>query len=128
MTHEKGEGQDGAAGHAVQAELDRLRQQLAEMTARVEALQRAAESSETVSREAVTRGAVAAAAVPQDASATAPVPVHADIPEEIVLVISAAVAAYLGARVRVRHIQLITSHAWAQQGRVSIQASHHLER
>jgi methylmalonyl-CoA carboxyltransferase large subunit len=48
------------------------------------------------------------------------------ISEEELLAISAAVAAYLGVRVRVRQVRLISSPAWAQQGRVSIQASHKL--
>jgi|SRR5215472_15137600 len=50
------------------------------------------------------------------------------ISEERLLAISAAVAAYLGERVRIRQIRLIRSHAWAQQGRVSVQASHWLHR
>lgn len=50
------------------------------------------------------------------------------IDEETLIAISAAVAAYLGKRAPVRHIRLISSGAWAQQGRASIQASHGLER
>ena len=38
----------------------------------------------------------------------------------------AALAAYLGVRVHIRQIRLIASRAWAQEGRVSIQASHRL--
>ncbi len=48
------------------------------------------------------------------------------IPEEVILAISAAIAAFLGKRPRIRQIRLIGSGAWAQQGRVSIQASHAL--
>jgi methylmalonyl-CoA carboxyltransferase large subunit len=48
------------------------------------------------------------------------------ITEEELLAISAALAAYFGVRVHVRQIRLISSSAWAQQGRVSIQASHRL--
>jgi methylmalonyl-CoA carboxyltransferase large subunit len=48
------------------------------------------------------------------------------IGEEELLAISAALAAYFGVRVHVRQIRLISSSAWAQQGRVSIQASHRL--
>lgn len=48
------------------------------------------------------------------------------IAEETLLLISAAVGAFLGERVHLRQIRLITSRAWAAQGRVSIQASHHL--
>ncbi len=48
------------------------------------------------------------------------------ISEDILLVIAAAVAAYLGERAHIRIVRLAPSHAWAQQGRVSIQASHQL--
>ena len=49
-----------------------------------------------------------------------------DITEEELLAISGALAAYLGVRVHIRQIRLISSSAWAQVGRVFIQASHHL--
>lgn len=49
------------------------------------------------------------------------------ISEEILMVISAAVAAFLGERAHIRQVRLIRSRAWAQQGRVSIQASHYLQ-
>ncbi len=49
------------------------------------------------------------------------------IPEEVLLVISAAIAAYLGKRGHIRQIRLVGSAPWAQQGRVSIQASHRLD-
>ena len=71
----------------------------------------------------------AAAARPKEpeptAAAPAP-PVVEELSEELMLVISAAVAAYLGVRAHIRQVRLIRSPAWAQQGRVSIQASHHL--
>ena len=60
----------------------------------------------------------------------APAPVAAPQPEplseELILVISAAIAAFLGKKPRVRQIRLIGSAAWAQAGRVTIQASHAL--
>jgi methylmalonyl-CoA carboxyltransferase 12S subunit len=46
--------------------------------------------------------------------------------EELILVISAAVAAYLGKKPRIQQIRLIGATTWAQQGRVTIQASHAL--
>jgi methylmalonyl-CoA carboxyltransferase large subunit len=46
--------------------------------------------------------------------------------ESLILIISAAVAAYLGVEPRIRQIRLVGGAAWAQQGRVSIQASHAL--
>lgn len=64
----------------------------------------------------------AAADVPQ----AAPAPVAEGIGEEEVLAISAAIAAFLGVRAHIRQIRLLSSNAWAQQGRVSIQASHTL--
>jgi methylmalonyl-CoA carboxyltransferase large subunit len=42
-------------------------------------------------------------------------------------VIGAAVAAFLGKKAHVRQVRLLGSHPWAQQGRVTIQASHQLE-
>ncbi len=63
----------------------------------------------------------APAAAPQPA-----LPVREEISEETMLVIAAAVAAYLGERAHIRVVRLVPSHAWAQQGRMSIQASHHL--
>ena len=59
-----------------------------------------------------------------------PHPLHLEetIPEDILLAISAAVAAYLGERAHVRAVRLISTSRWSQEGRVSIQASHRLER
>jgi methylmalonyl-CoA carboxyltransferase large subunit len=74
-----------------------LQAQIIELTRRLEALQKAA------------------------------VPAPEGITEEEVLAISAAVAAYLGVRAHIRQIRLVSTGAWAQQGRVSIQASHILQ-
>ena len=46
------------------------------------------------------------------------------ISEDVLLAIAAALAAYLGKRPRIRQIRLLGSARWAQEGRVSIQASH----
>jgi methylmalonyl-CoA carboxyltransferase large subunit len=46
------------------------------------------------------------------------------ITEEDMLAISAAVAAFLGVRAHVRQVRLIHTDAWAQVGRVNIQAAH----
>lgn len=46
--------------------------------------------------------------------------------EEMVVVISAAVAAFLGVKPRIRQIRVLRSDSWAQQGRATIQASHAL--
>jgi methylmalonyl-CoA carboxyltransferase large subunit len=49
-----------------------------------------------------------------------------EINEELVLVIGAAIAAYLGVKPHIRQIRLLSGPSWSQQGRVTIQASHAL--
>ncbi len=53
-----------------------------------------------------------------------------EITPELLLVIAAAVTAFLGKKVRVRSARLLPNpeifSAWAQQGRVFVQASHNL--
>lgn len=48
------------------------------------------------------------------------------IGDELVLAISAAIAAFLGVKPHIRQIRLLSSASWAQHGRATIQASHHL--
>lgn len=47
-----------------------------------------------------------------------------EVPEEVVLAISAAVAAFLGHRARLTQIRYSTSPAWAQQGRAAVHRRH----
>jgi methylmalonyl-CoA carboxyltransferase 12S subunit len=61
----------------------------------------------------------------------APKPVVEKKPEiapEIILAISAAVAAFLGKRAKIHQIHLTGSTAWAAQGRATVQASHGIVR
>jgi methylmalonyl-CoA carboxyltransferase 12S subunit len=67
--------------------------------------------------------AVLAAAKPAPVVETKP-----EIAPEIVLAISAAVAAFLGKRATIRQIHLSGSSAWAAQGRATVQASHAIVR
>lgn len=60
------------------------------------------------------------------APVAAPQTPRQEIGEEELLAISAAVAAYLGVRAHIRQVRLIHSAAWAQVGRVTVQASHRL--
>lgn len=58
-----------------------------------------------------------------------PIPIKEEISAEILAVIAAAVAQFVGAGARIRSTRMIPipeGSAWAQQGRVSIQASHNL--
>ncbi len=100
--------------------LGALRQELARLGERVAALETAA----GVAPRAAAPTAPAAKAAP---AATAPPTAKAEgLSEELVLVISAAIAAFLGKKPHIRQIRLLGSAAWAQQGRVTIQASHAL--
>ena len=45
------------------------------------------------------------------------------ISEEVLMVISAAVAAFLGEKPKIRQVRLVGSPTWAQQGRATIQAT-----
>jgi methylmalonyl-CoA carboxyltransferase large subunit len=94
--------------------LDALRQDLARLTARVEALEAA------VAPKPRAPEAPAKAPAPVAPPATAPEPLS----EELVLVIAATVAAFLGKKPHIRQIHLLGSVPWAQQGRATIQASH----
>jgi methylmalonyl-CoA carboxyltransferase large subunit len=93
--------------------LTALRQEVARLSERVTALERAG-------------GTGSPAVAPTPARPAAPAPPAEGISEEIVLVIAAAVAAFLGKKAPIRQIRLLGSAAWAQQGRVTIQASHSL--
>jgi methylmalonyl-CoA carboxyltransferase large subunit len=90
--------------------LETLQAKVAALEARLQELERPAPAPQPLPV------AVAAAATPQ----------REEISEEIMLLIAAAVAAYLGERAHIRVVRLLQSNAWAQQGRVSIQASHRL--
>lgn len=86
--------------------------------------------------KAVNGGAAAVAAPPtappqpkaEQAAPPPPAPEAEAISPEILLAISAAVAAYLGERAHVRAVRLLGTTRWSQEGRVSIQASHRLNR
>jgi hypothetical protein len=58
-----------------------------------------------------------------------PPPVKEEITPEILAIIAAAVAQFVGAGARIRSTRMVPvaeGNAWAQQGRVIIQASHNL--
>jgi hypothetical protein len=49
-----------------------------------------------------------------------------ELDDELLLVLSAAIAAYLGKKPYLRQVRLVRSATWSHQGRVSIQGSHAL--
>ena len=66
---------------------------------------------------------------PKPVAALKAEPVKEEITAEILAVIAAAVAQFVGAGARIRSTRMIPipeGNAWAQQGRVIIQASHNL--
>jgi methylmalonyl-CoA carboxyltransferase large subunit len=83
------------------------------------------------------RNGPAAASPPAAPVAQAPLPKHVgpepeqseEVAPETILILTAAVAAFLGKRARIRGARLLRtapSNAWAQQGRAFVQASHNL--
>jgi methylmalonyl-CoA carboxyltransferase large subunit len=90
--------------------VEALRQQVARLGERVAALE-----------------ACAGTGVAPAATSAPPAQAAEGLSEELILVISAAIAAYLGKKPHIRQIRLLRSDAWAQQGRATIQASHALQ-
>ena len=97
--------------------LEALRQELTRLGERIAALEAAGAKPR----------AAAAAPSPAAAPATPPATGTAGLSEELVLVIAAAIAAFLGKKPHIRQIRLLQSADWAQEGRVTIQASHALK-
>ena len=96
-----------------------------EMMAAVSSLQR--EVAELRERLAVYEQRLADATpnLAADTRRTAPTE---QLSEDLIVTISAAIAAYLGVKPYIRQIRLIRSEAWAHHGRVTVQASHVLSR
>lgn len=124
MTEKKKPARRKQTGDATAEILARL-EQIEERLARLEAARDSAVASLV---------APLAPCVPRPAAAPPP-PVEAprivepsapreEIGEETLLVIAASVAAFLGERAHIRHVRLVSSEAWAQQGRVGVMASH----
>jgi methylmalonyl-CoA carboxyltransferase large subunit len=104
--------------------LEALRQEIARLSERVAALEKAREQeAETPTRSARAAPPCHAASEPHS---PAPAREAEGLSEELILVISAAIAAFLGKKPHIRQIRLVSTAAWAQQGRATIQASHAL--
>lgn len=81
-----------------------LREELAGLAARVAALE---------AELAAVRAAPAAAGAEEP-----------EVDEALLAVLSAAVAAYLGKKPRIRSVRVLSSPEWARSGRMHIQGSH----
>ena len=49
---------------------------------------------------------------------------HPEVSDDVVLAISAACAAYLGKRAKIKQVHLLRGGVWASQGRAAIHQSH----
>lgn len=88
--------------------LAELRTEIAALSDRVAALERAANPTAASQR-----------GTPHEAA-------EGEASPEVVAIITAVLAAHLGVKPHIRQISLVRGGAWAQQGRVTIQASHAL--
>ncbi len=116
---------------AQREEIDRLLERIAALEARIRRLEGehdaavgAAADFAVGSMPAPPRSGTLVPAAPAVSPAAAALEPGEPIAEETLIVISAAVAAFLGERAHVRQVRLVHSDAWAQQGRVSVMASH----
>ena len=107
------------------ATLEQLQAQMAEMSYRIQSLEK--ENAGVHGPNGTAAVAAHLAAAPPVLSEPRSEPAPAAITEEELLAVSAAIGAYLGVRAHIRQIRLVGTSAWAQQGRVSIQASHRLQ-
>jgi methylmalonyl-CoA carboxyltransferase large subunit len=110
-----------AAVEGLMKVLEALTTQLAVLNQRLDRLQT------TGLPFAAAPGAQPAALAAAEAPAPAAVAAQEEYSEDLLLAISAAVAAFLGKRPRIRAIRLVDTGDWAQQGRVFVQASHSLQ-
>lgn len=100
---------DAAAAHELAALIKELRAELRSLADRVAALEQPL-------------AAAAGLRAPVAEPVAAP-PVHPEAGDDLLL-IAAAVAAFLGVRARIRQVRLIQSNTWAQVGRATVHASH----
>lgn len=115
----------------ISAVLEELKAQMAALAARIEkleggAVQAAAPAPVVEAPQAIDTPVNGKPTPAPAAQVEVPPAVEEGISEEVLIVISAAVAAFLGERAHIRQVRLIRTGAWAQEGRVSIQASHRL--
>lgn len=116
---------------ARKSELEQVLERIAALEARVAHLEGMAGAAAGAAADFDVALPTPAAAAPAEAAplpAPAPSPalpvVEAGVTEEVLVVLSAAVAAFLGERAHIKQVRLLHSDAWAQQGRVSVMASH----
>ena len=121
-------GQVDSLRQALEAQMDELRVRQTELAEQLKAVQRSVTALEPKKAEPVPPPP-AKVEVPKAEAKPQPQPPQVEgISEEIMLVIAAAVAAFVGKSARIRSARYVNEgqSPWAQQGRVFIQASHNL--
>lgn len=113
-------GQIDSLRSGLELQMEELRAKQAELADQLRTIQRSVAALETKP--------AAPAPVPKPQPVLPKAAEKEPIPEEILLVISAAVAAFVGRSARVRSARYLHEgeSPWAQQGRVFVQASHNL--
>ena len=105
-----------------------LRREMEERLNAISAQVQAAKAGAVVAAPVVTPVAPPVA-IPA-AKVAAPPPPKEEVSPDTLLVLAAAVTAFLGKKVRIRSAKMLYAHesfnAWSQQGRVVVQASHNL--
>lgn len=121
-------------GLASSAELGRLKQEVASLANSFEKLREQLADQSRLLADVVGRlgGAVAQGAPQTHVSAATDAATAAEsvVSPELLVVMAAAVTSFLGKKVRIRSAKMLQSpyeiiNPWAQQGRVTVQASHH---
>lgn len=120
-----------AVRNATTRELDSMHERVAVLTRSVQRLAEnaAGQAMAMAAGAGAQSSAVPVVTKPSIEVPVAPVPESQEISEEILVVIAAAVAAFMGKKARIRQTRLVhpsEANAWAQQGRVFVQASHNL--
>jgi methylmalonyl-CoA carboxyltransferase large subunit len=120
-------GQVDALRHALELQMDELRTFQSDMAVRLKTVENAVKQLEPKQQAPILAPKAEAKPVAPPSLAESK-PVAEAISEEIMLVIAAAVAAFLGKSARVRSARYLQEgqSSWAQQGRVFVQASHNL--
>lgn len=117
---------ESAEGGALTQALAALTAELARVAASVETLNErvgALEATGPVGSATPTGGTD-----PRSGSQESSSDVTEEIDEQTLILISAAIAAFLGKTPRIRQIRLRNSASWAQEGRATIQTSHALTK
>ena len=110
----------------LRAWLERLESHLTALDERIRRLEEAQTAAPAPAKPAAVPPPPLRLPPPPTGDPAADIGEDAGLDPDVVLIISAAVAAVLGETAQIRQVRLLSSRAWAQEGRVSIQASHRL--